>query len=502
MSKGSAPVRRKKSTSRSAAPRAATRIERDSMGDMTVPAHVLYGATTQRAVLNFPVSGRPLPPALLHAFALLKQSCAETNRELRLLDVKRSRLIVAACGELTAGLQDPAARNAWMEHFPIDVYQTGSGTSTNMNVNEVISNLVCRASGTPIGSRDPVHPNDHVNMGQSSNDTFPTAMQVAAAIRMQAALIPALADLARALRRKQKQFDGIVKIGRTHLMDATPIRLGQEFGGYAAQAEYAVDRAQRAIARLAENLPIGGTAVGTGINTHREFGARVSKRLAKATKIAFAEAPDHFEAQATRDCVVAASGELKTIAVSLSRIANDIRWLGSGPRCGLFELSLPATQPGSSIMPGKVNPVICESVMQVACRVIGHDAAITTGGLGGVGSLLELNVAMPMMADALLDTIELLAAASVMFRTRCIEGLEVNREIAEGTVERSLMMCTSLAPEIGYDQAAKVAKEAFATGMTIREYVLEQKLVDPKRLHALLDARRMTEPGAAGPGGG
>ena len=499
MPASSTPVRKKKSTS-SSAPAAATRIERDSMGELPVAAHLLYGATTQRAVLNFPVSGRPLPVAMIHAYALLKRACAETNRELKLLDTKRAGLIVSACDELASGLGDPASAGQWMEHFPIDVYQTGSGTSTNMNVNEVISNLVCRASSTKIGSRDPVHPNDHVNMGQSSNDTFPTAMQVAAALRILAALIPALESLGKALRKKQKQFDRIVKIGRTHLMDATPIRMGQEFSGYAAQAEYAVERAKRAIARLAENLPIGGTAVGTGINTHREFGARVSKRLAKTTKIAFAEAPDHFEAQATRDCVVAASGELKTIAVSLSRIANDIRWLGSGPRCGLFELSLPATQPGSSIMPGKVNPVICESVMQVACRVIGHDAAITMGGLGGVGSLLELNVAMPMMTEALLDSVELLAASAQMFRTKCIEGLEVNREIAEGTVERSLMMCTSLAPEIGYDNAAKVAKEAFASGETIREYVLKHGLVEPARLNQLLDARSMTEPGAESAG--
>jgi len=323
MPASSTPVQRKKS--KPSSPAAATRMERDSMGEMPVAAHVLYGATTQRAVLNFPVSGRPLPAALIHAFALLKRACAETNRELKLLDAKRAGLIVRACDELAAGLSDPGAAAQWMEHFPIDVYQTGSGTSTNMNVNEVISNLVCRASSTPIGSRDPVHPNDHVNMGQSSNDTFPTAMQVAAAIRIHAALIPALTALAKSLRRKQKRFDTIVKIGRTHLMDATPIRLGQEFSGYAAQAEYAVDRAKRAMARLAENLPIGGTAVGTGINTHREFGGRVTKRLAKMAKIAFAEAPDHFEAQATRDCVVAASGELKTIAVSLSRIANDIR---------------------------------------------------------------------------------------------------------------------------------------------------------------------------------
>ena len=286
-----------------------------------------------------------------------------------------------------------------------------------------------------------------------------------------------------------------VKIGRTHLMDATPIRLGQEFSGFAAQAGYCVKRAQRAMVRLAENLPIGGTAVGTGINTHTGFGRLVAAKLTEATGVNFAEALNHFEAQATRDCVVEASGELRTIAISLSKIANDIRWLGSGPRCGLYELALPATQPGSSIMPGKVNPVICESVMQVACQVVGNDAAITMGAAGGIGSLLQLNVAMPMMAANLLDSIMLLANVSNVFVDRCIQGLEVNRAIATGMVEKSLMTCTSLVPQIGYDQAAKVAKGAFETGQTVREYVLEHGLVDPKRLDELLDVRSMTEPG-------
>lgn len=484
-----------------------TRIERDSMGEMTVPSLVLFGATTQRAVLNFPVSGRPVPPEVIHAYALLKGACATVNAQLKKLDKTRAALIVRACDEIAVAMEGaPTALGAdcgeAMQHFPIDVFQTGSGTSTNMNVNEVISNLVCTYERKPIGAKEPVHPNDHVNMGQSSNDTFPTAMQVAAAIAIDRELIPSLKALAAALRAKSRKWNKIVKIGRTHLMDATPIRLGQEFSGYAAQVEYSVLRAERAMIRLAENLPIGGTAVGTGINTHPSFGARVAKQLKQRTRIAFAEAADHFEAQATRDCIVEASGHLKTIAVALTKIANDIRWLGSGPRCGLFELSLPATQPGSSIMPGKVNPVICESVMQVACQVIGNDAAITMGGVGGVGGLLELNVAMPMMADNLIESISLLANAASMFNEKCIHGLEVNREIATGTVERSLMMCTSLAPEIGYDKAAEVAKNAFKSGQTVREYVLQHKLVDPKKLEALLDPWSMTEPGGTGAGGG
>jgi fumarate hydratase class II len=470
------------------------RIERDSMGEMPVPAHVLYGASTQRAVLNFPISGRPVPPPVIGAFAQLKRACAEANLELKKLDAKRGRLIIRACDEIIVGCADDGSIDEWMEHFPIDIFQTGSGTSSNMNANEVISNLACRYAGRNIGAKDPVHPNDHVNMGQSSNDTFPTAMQLAGAVLIREELVPAMKHLAGALRAKARQWDRIVKIGRTHLMDATPIRLGQEFSGFAAQAEYAVERARHAMAVMAENLPIGGTAVGTGINTHPRFGSLVCRKLSKALGVKFTEAPNHYEAQATRDCIVEASGELKTIAVSLSKVANDIRWLGSGPRCGLFELSLPATQPGSSIMPGKVNPVICESVMMVACQVIGNDAAITLGAAGGIGSLMQLNVAMPMMADNLIESITILANAAVMFADKCIKGLKVNKSIATGMVEKSLMMCTSLAPEIGYDEAAKVAKGAFASGQTVREYVLEHKLIEPRRLDELLEPRSMTEP--------
>jgi fumarate hydratase class II len=465
------------------------------MGEMSVPADVLYGATTQRAVLNFPVSGRTVAPNIIHAFALLKRACAQVNVELKKLSQPKGRLIGRACDVIIDELETDSSPSGFMRHFPIDIFQTGSGTSTNMNVNEVISNLACKETGKPIGGRDPIHPNDHVNMGQSSNDTFPTAMQVAAAHAINIELIPALTTLDKTLTTKARLWDSIVKIGRTHLMDATPIRLGQEVSGFAAQAEYSVTRAGRAMMRLAENLPIGGTAVGTGINTHPRFGWMVAQKLAKATGIKFQEADNHFEAQATRDCVVEASGELKTIAVSLSKIANDIRWLGSGPRCGLFELALPATQPGSSIMPGKVNPVICESVMQVACQVIGNDAAITAAGMGGIGSLLQLNVAMPVMAENLLSSITLLANASGVFVDKCLRDLQVNEDIATGMVEKSLMMCTSLAPEIGYDNAAKVAKGAFAEGKTVRQYVLEHNLIEPKRLDELLNAAAMTRPG-------
>ncbi|MCI0630270.1 MAG: class II fumarate hydratase [Phycisphaerales bacterium] len=482
------------------------RIERDSMGEMKVHADALHGATTQRAVLNFPVSGRPVPPQLIHAYAILKKACAEVNVALKKLDARRGKLIQEACDTIidafVEGYQTPKARGM-MRHFPIDVFQTGSGTSTNMNVNEVIANLAKGAAGGGQKSEAAdIHPNDHVNMGQSSNDTFPTVMQVAAAGAIQSELIPALKSLAKALETKAQAWDEIVTIGRTHLMDATPIRVGQEFSGYAAQAQYCVLRAERAMVRLAENLPIGGTAVGTGINTHPEFGKRVSQKLSQAIGMEFSEARNHFEAQGTRDCVVEASGHLKTIAISLTKIANDIRLLGSGPRCGLFELSLPATQPGSSIMPGKVNPVICESVIMVACQVVGNDAAITMGAAGGIGSLLELNVAMPMIAENLIEQITLLANASRMFVDKCIDGLQVNEEIASGMVERSLMMCTALVPEIGYDKAAKVAKEALAQGKTVREYVLEHKLIEPKKLNQLLDPWSMTEPGGTGAGGG
>jgi fumarate hydratase class II len=379
------------------------------------------------------------------------------------------------------------------DHFVLDVFQTGSGTSTNMNANEVIANRCSQQAGKAIGSKDPVHPNDHVNMGQSSNDTFPTAIHVAAGVAMTEELRPALVELHEMLAGQAKRWDKIKKIGRTHLMDATPIRMGQVFSGYAAQAKHAIARTDRAIAAVCE-LAIGGTAVGTGINTHPEFGKRVSAELAKKTGVKFREARNHPEAQAAKDGYVEASGELKTIAVSLSKIANDIRWLGSGPRCGIAELNLPAIQPGSSIMPGKVNPVICESVVQVSARVIANDVAVTYGGFGGVGSILELNVAMPMMAEALMDSINLLANVSRIFVDKLLRGLEVDAQRCEDLIDQSLMMATSLAPVIGYDNAAKLAKQAFVEGKTIRELATEQKLVSPKELAKLLDPDRMTRP--------
>ncbi len=476
-----------------------TRTEKDSMGAMSVPADALYGASTQRAVLNFPISGRPVPGGIVHAYGWLKAACASVNRDLGLLNDERAEAIIAAAKSIGKGEHH--------EHFPVDVFQTGSGTSTNMNANEVIANLVCVARGAAVGSsKDPayigdaetgggVHPNDHVNMGQSSNDTFPSAMHIAAAYDVQMHLKPALERLAAALDAKAKQWDDVVKIGRTHLQDATPIRLGQEFSGYAEQIRKGVGRCDRMLEMLVE-LPIGGTAVGTGINTHPEFGKRVCAWLSNELGVAYREADNHFEAQHAKDAYVEVSGELKTIAVSLSKIAGDIRLMGMGPRCGLAEIKLPAVQPGSSIMPGKVNPVICEAIVMVCCRVIGNDATNTTAALGGVGSLLDLSLAMPVMAEAVLDSIGLLAKGSDVFVEKCLEGLEPDRERCAELIEGSLAMCTSLAPVIGYDAAAKLAYEAYAQGKTVRELALEQGLLEASRLEELLDPRSMTEPDA------
>ncbi len=463
------------------------RDEKDSMGSMRVPAEALYGASTQRAVLNFPISGQGMPIEVIRAFGMLKGAAAEANRQLKLLPATKARLIIKAAGEIGDGEHD--------DQFPVDVFQTGSGTSTNMNVNEVIANRCSQLAGKPVGSKKPVHPNDHVNYGQSSNDTFPTAMHVAAVVALKHKLRPAMKELRKSLAAKARKWDKVVKIGRTHLQDATPLRLGQEFGGYARQIERAIQRVDLAIESLSE-LAIGGTAVGTGLNTHPRFAKLVCTRLSQATGCRFREAENHFEAQAAKDGFVEAHGQLKTVAVSLSKIANDIRWLGSGPRCGLGELVLPAIQPGSSIMPGKVNPVICESVIQVACQVIGNDAAIAAGGFGGVGSVIDLNVAMPMMAANFMQSVNLLANVSQVFGEKLIDGLEVDRDRCRQLIEQSLAMCTSLAPVIGYDKAAAIAKQAFAEGRTVREVAQSASGLDKQRLDALLDPMSMTEPGA------
>jgi fumarate hydratase class II len=485
------------------------------MGEMHVPADVLYGASTQRAVLNFPVSGRTVSDGVLKAYAILKAACARVNNGLNRLDAPRTNAIVEACREIQDGLP---AFGGLPKHFPVDIYQTGSGTSTNMNANEVIANLVCVRKHQPIGrSKDPewikqggVHPNDHVNMGQSSNDTFPTAMHIAASIAIQNSLLPAVRRVADRLDSHAKAWDKIVKIGRTHLQDATPIRLGQEFSGYASQLRHAEERLHRALHTLGE-LAIGGTAVGTGINCHEEFGQRVAAELTSLTGIPFREASNHFEAQHAKDAYVEASGHLRTLAVSLSKIANDIRWLGSGPRCGIGELILPAVQPGSSIMPGKVNPVICESMMMICCQVIGNDAALTAGGMGGIGSLLDLNVAMPMMAHCFLESAQLLARGCEMFDENLLKDLKPDIERCKSLIEGSLAMCTSLVPVIGYDKSAALAKDAFKQGKTVRQLAYETvvgqndnagKQITKEDIDAYLNPWSMTLPGGEGSAGG
>ena len=464
------------------------RTERDTMGEMQVPADALYGASTARAVDNFPVALEPVPATVIHAFGYLKAACAQANQQLGKLDAKLAESIVAASLEVAAGKHD--------KHFPVDIYQTGSGTSTNMNANEVIANLSNEHRGIGLGAKNEkgaVHPNDHVNMGQSSNDTFPAAMHIAGAVQIKEKLIPALTRFASELEAKGKEWDDIVKIGRTHLMDATPIRVGQVFAGYAAQAHYAAVRAGRALARLEENMPIGGTAVGTGINTHPEFGKRTAAVVAKETGLPFIEAVNHFEGNAQRDGLVEYHGELKTVAVTLFNVSNNIRWLGSGPRCAFYEVMLPDRQPGSSIMPGKVNPVMCESMMQVTAKVMGNDQAIAVAG--AAGGQFQLNIMMPMMGDTTLESISLLAGATNAFVDFCAIDMEANIANCEASVEKSLSMCTSLNPYIGYEKAAALAKEAFKSGKTIRQLCEEQSILPPEELKKALDPMSMTEPG-------
>lgn len=458
------------------------------MGEVRVPSDALYGAQTQRAVENFPISDLRFPREFIRALGLIKLASARVNMDLGLLEPAVGNAIVKAADEVVQGRHDA--------QFVIDIFQTGSGTSTNMNANEVISNRAIQLLGGIVGSKKPVHPNDHVNLGQSSNDVIPTAMHISAMESIERSLIPALRKLQKSLAAKAKEFDPIVKIGRTHLQDATPIRLGQEFGGYARQVQLGIRRLEKLRDSLGE-LPLGGTAVGTGINTHPKFASKTIQHLSRSTGLKFREAEDHFEAQSAKDAIVETSGTLKTIAVSLTKIANDIRWLASGPRCGIGEIRLPETQPGSSIMPGKVNPVIAESALMAAAQVIGNDLAVTLSGQSGV---FELNVMMPVMAHNLLESIRLLAASAENLSRQCIPGIEANAERCNEMVEKSLAMCTALAPEIGYDAAAAIAKESYRTGKTVREIALEKKIMAPKRLKEILDPMRMTKPGIAAKG--
>ncbi|MEB2284438.1 MAG: aspartate ammonia-lyase [Polyangiaceae bacterium UTPRO1] len=453
-----------------------TRIERDSMGTMQVPGGALWGASTQRAVENFPISGWRFPRRFIRALGLVKAAAAEANAALGLLAPDLAAAIGAAADEVVAGTLDA--------HFVVDVFQTGSGTSTNMNANEVIAHRA-RAAGVT------VHPNDHVNMSQSSNDVIPTAMHLAAAEALASDLLPALRALAAALAAKARELDDVVKIGRTHLQDATPVRLGQELGGYARQVELAITRLEAAATGL-EELALGGTAVGTGLNAHPAFAGLAIARLAERTGLPFREAANHFEAQSGKDAVVQLSGTLKTTAVALTKIANDVRWLASGPRCGIGEISIPATQPGSSIMPGKVNPVMAEALLQAAAFVIGADLTVTLGGQAGN---FELNVMMPIMAHQQLESLRILAAAVRAFTERCVVGIRAERERAAAAIEQSLAMCTALAPIIGYDAAAAIAKESYASGQTVRDIARARQVLPEERLARVLDPLRMTKPG-------
>ena len=460
-----------------------TRIETDSLGEIEVPATSYYGAQTERARRNFPISGLRFPRRLIGALGLLKGAAAAANAEAGRLDPELAEAIRKAAAEVASGRLD--------EHFPLDIFQTGSGTSSNMNANEVIANRAIELLGGEVGSKSPVHPNDHVNQGQSSNDIIPTAIHVAAYGALVEELEPALERLAEALAEKAGEFDDVVKIGRTHLQDAVPVTLGQEFSGYARQVANGKARLDAVKPRLAE-VALGGTAVGTGLNAPPGFADRVIELVSEETGHPFTGAPNKFEAMGAKDACVETSGALKTIAVSLTKIANDIRWLGSGPRCGIGEITLPSLQPGSSIMPGKVNPVIPEAVLMSAAQVAGNDLTVTWGGASGV---FELNVMMPVIAYNLLQSIQILAASARLLADRCVAGLTANRERAAEMVEKSLAMVTSLAPRIGYDRAAEIAKEAFATGRTVRELAMEKGVLPADELEAALDARAQTEGG-------
>jgi fumarate hydratase class II len=458
------------------------RIEHDSMGDVKVPALARWGAQTQRAVENFPISGQTVDRRLVRALALVKRHAALVNAGLRdvpQVDRRLARAIAEAAAEVAEG--------RWDDQFPVDVFQTGSGTSSNMNMNEVLASLASEALEEP----GAVHPNDHVNASQSSNDVFPTAIHVAVAEAVTAELIPALEVLAALLRRKARSFSKVVKSGRTHLMDATPVTLGQEFAGYATQVEQATARLRDSLPRLGE-LPLGGTAVGTGINAPRTFARKVIAGLAEETGLALVEAPDHLAAQSARDSLVEVSGQLRVAAVALVKIANDIRWMGSGPRAGLAEITLPDLQPGSSIMPGKVNPVLAEAVTQVGAQVIGNDAAVAFGGSQGA---FELNVYMPMMARNLLESVRLLANVSRVFGERCVAGIKANVERCRDYAEASPSVGTSLAPYLGYEETAALIKESLRSGRSLRELVLEEGLMDEGQLDQALDVLALTKGG-------
>jgi fumarate hydratase, class II len=457
----------------------AHRRESDSMGEVEVPRDALFGAQTRRALDNFPVSDLRKPRRFVQALGAIKLEAANVNHELGLLDEEIKDAIVEAAQEVVEGAHD--------NQFVIDVFQTGSGTSSNMNANEVISNRAIQILGGELGSKDPVHPNDHVNMGQSSNDVIPTAIHLSALISIQEDLLPALEKLQGALEEKSREFDDVVKTGRTHLQDATPIRLGQEFTGYAGQIERGIERVKKAREDLTE-VALGGTAVGTGVNTHDEFAQKVTERLSERFGVEVRETGNHFQAQSAMDGTVFTSGSLKTVAVSLMKIANDIRWLGAGPRANLAEIALPEVQPGSSIMPGKVNPVIAESTMMVAAQVIGND---TTIALAGQGGNFELNTMLPLIAYNLLQSIDLLANAAANLADQTVVGLEATERGPE-LVEKGLMLATALAPEVGYDKAAEISKEAFKTGKTIREVAREQTDLSEEELDEVLDAKKMT----------
>lgn len=455
------------------------RIEKDSMGEMRVPAHAYWGAQTQRAVENFPISGQRFSRPFIEALGLIKACAAEVNGSLGLLDGDIAGHIIAAAHEVIIGKFD--------DHFVIDIYQTGSATSTNMNANEVIANRANELAGGRLGARYPVHPNDHVNRGQSSNDVIPTALHLATLSQLRNELVPALLRMRESLAGKSKEFMDVLKIGRTHLQDATPLSLGQEFSGYASMIDHGLQRLMAIQPHLGE-LALGGTAIGTGINTDKRFAGLVIAKLNARTGLQLTEAENHFEAQGARDAIVETSAMLKTLAVSLTKIANDIRWLGSGPRCGIGELRLPEVQPGSSIMPGKINPVIAEALLQVCARVIGNDTTIAISGLSGN---FELNVMMPIMTHAILESISLLTRAINVFIDKLLDGLQANKERCLFMVEQSLAMITALVPVIGYDTAADIAHRAFETGETVREILLREKILSAGEIARFLDPKTM-----------